>query len=95
MLHTLPWRTGAPNRVRVKGHTPHDTCEYVSHYLQLLFGSSSQGQPFGVHVHPVSVPTHIHKLSLQGLVTERAGKEIVPSVAALLNGTTKDLHPPG
>ena len=96
MLHALPWRTGAPNPVRVKGHAPDDACEYVSHYLQLLFGSSSQGQPFGVHGHPVSVPTPIHKLALQGPVAEGAGKEgVVLSVAALLNRPTQDLHPPG
>lgn len=95
MLHAFSWSTGAPNWVRVKGHAPDDNCEYVSHYLQLLFGSSSQGQPSGVHVHPVSVPTPIHKLVLQVLVTVGAWKGVVPSVAALLNQTNKDLHPPG
>lgn len=85
-LHALPWRMWGPNEVRVKGHAPDDTCEYISRYLQLLFGSSSQRQPFGVHVHPVSIPTPMHKLALQGLVAEGAGKEgVFPSVEALLN----------
>lgn len=93
MLHAFPWRTRAPNQVTAKGHIPDDTCEYVSHYLQLLFGSSSQRQPFGVHVHLVSVPAPIHKLCLQGPVAERAGKGVVPSMATLLSQTTEDLHP--
>lgn len=52
------------SQVRVKGHVPDDTCEHVSHHLQLLFRSSSQGQQFGLHVRPVSVPTSIHKFTL-------------------------------
>lgn len=43
VLHAHTWRTGAPNRVSVKGHAPEDACEHVSHYLQLLLGGSGQG----------------------------------------------------
>lgn len=78
----------------MKKHTPDDTCEYVSHHLQLFFRSSSQGQPFVLCVCPVSEPTSIHQFAVCGLGAERAEKGgVVPSVAAPQNQTPKDQHP--
>jgi len=77
------WETRAAKWVRLKGHAPDDTYQHVRHYLQFLFGSSSQGQPFGVLLHPVSVHTPIHKQQLVDAGAKNQGD--VPSVPCYLS----------